>query len=184
MRRLLVIGDTHIPDRAPEVPRRLLEVIEKESPYDVVVFTGDLTAPSVLRWVESLAPQCYVVCGNMDYLDLPEEQRFEIDGVAYGVVHGHQVFPRGDIKRLTSIAMKMKVKVLFSGHTHRPFARSHAGVIHVNPGSLTGVWGGGGGSMKPSMIVIDVHRSLLRGRLYELGPEGLTCSEFEAQLFS
>ncbi len=166
--RILVVSDTHIPERAREVPREMLKLIEGEGPYDVAVHAGDLVSPEVLEWVRSLAPRAYVVRGNMDYLELPEEAVFEAESVRVGVVHGHQVYPRGNVEQLTRIALRLGVRVLVSGHTHSPFVRRFGGVLHVNPGSLTGVWGGGGGSMKPSLAVMEVEDGRVRVRVYEL----------------
>jgi predicted phosphodiesterase len=38
----------------------------------------------------------------------------------------------------------------------------------VNPGSVTGVWGGAGGSMRPSFIEITVMDNKINVELYEL----------------
>ncbi len=143
--RVLVIGDTHIPDRASHVPVELMEIIDGGRPWDIVVFTGDLTGENVLRWVRNLGREVYVVRGNMDYLPLPKTRSFEINGVRAGVHHGDGVYPRGEVGQLTRIADRLGVAVLFSGHTHNPFIKvsRDSRVLHVNPGSLTGAWGGG-----------------------------------------
>ena len=167
--RLLVISDTHIPERATRVPPEIEDRIRSEAPFDVVVHAGDLVEERVLDWARSLGERLYVVAGNMDYLDLPDHEVFDVAGVRIGVVHGHQVYPRGNVEKLTRIAKSLKVEVLVSGHTHSPFVRVYGGVLHVNPGSLTGVWGGGGGSMKPSYAVIEVRDGVVSVKVYELG---------------
>ncbi len=164
--RILVISDTHIPYRASSVPHSMESLIS-ELEYDVVVHAGDLCEESVLEWVKSLGGEVYVVKGNMDYLPLPEYETFEAEDVRIGVAHGHQVYPRGDIPKLTRIAKKLGVQLLISGHTHKPHYVMHDGVLHVNPGSLTGVWGGGGGSLKPSLAHITVSGSKVRTVIYE-----------------
>ncbi len=124
--------------------------------HDIVVHAGDLCVEEVLEWVKSLGGEVYVVRGNMDDLPLPDHVVFDVDGIRVGVVHGHQVYPRGDIPKLTRIAKRMGARILITGHTHRPHYVIHEGVVHVNPGSLTGVWGGGGGSLKPSLAYLIV----------------------------
>lgn len=152
---ILVISDSHIPERAYEIDRAFLDFFRSKK-YDVVVHAGDLIREYVLDLVKSLGGRSYVVQGNMDYLPLPESQVFEEHGLRIGVVHGDQVYPRGNVPKLTNIARRLNASILVSGHTHSPFIKLDQGVLHVNPGSVTGVWGGGGGSMKPSFIELKV----------------------------
>ena len=165
--KVLILGDSHIHDRADEIPGELMDIFTSGS-YDIVIHTGDLVDPDVLSLVKKLGRRQYVVRGNMDYLDLPRQAVFELGGVKIGVVHGDQVRPRGNIEALTRIAKLINVNVLVSGHTHAPFITEHEGVIHVNPGSVTGVWGGGGGSMRPSFIEMTVMDNKINVELYEL----------------
>jgi putative phosphoesterase len=118
--------------------------------------------------VKRLGKRQYIVKGNMDYLDLPRQVVFEVGGVKIGVVHGDQVRPRGNIEALTRIAKTIDVNVLVWGHIHAPFITEHEGVIHVNPGSVTGVWGGGGGSTRPSFIEMAIMDNKINVELYEL----------------
>ena len=174
-KRILVIGDTHIPDRAPAVPRTALGFIEGNGPWDIVVFTGDLTGEEVLRWLRGLGGELYVVRGNMDYLPLPRHRVFVSEGLAMGVHHGDGVYPRGDIGGLTRIAERLGVNVLYTGHTHRPFiafSRDRR-VLHVNPGSLTGSWGGGDYLDKPCLAMVLQEDGCLDVSVYCLGDRGL-----------
>ena len=173
--KMIVLGDAHIPDRATDIPSRIAELIESEKPFDVVVYTGDLTGREVLEYVKTLGKEVHVVQGNMDWLPLPEYDVFELFGIRFGVIHGDQVRPRGDIPKLTRIAKELDVRVLISGHTHSPFISVHSGIIHLNPGSVTGVPSGTGGSLIPSLMIVYVcdDRSL-DIRLYELIGERLT----------
>jgi len=173
-RFILVIGDSHIPERALEIDRGIVEHIQSKT-YDVIIHTGDLVGEEVLRFIESLGSRFYVVQGNMDYLDLPEKEIFEIYGLKIGVIHGDQVRPRGNIQALSNIAREMGVKILLSGHTHIPFMVFDAtGILHINPGSITGVWGGGGGSMIPSFVEIEITEDkYVYVKLYELTYSGL-----------
>ncbi|MEM0469372.1 MAG: YfcE family phosphodiesterase [Desulfurococcaceae archaeon] len=163
MVRVLVIGDTHIPDRANDIPRALKEVIDSSMPWDAVVFTGDLTSESILKWIRSLSNRVYVVRGNMDYLPLPKTAIFEVEKCTIGVHHGDGFYPRGDVVRLTKIAHSLGVSVLISGHTHADFVKvgSTGKELLINPGSLTGVWGGGGGSYMPSFVVLEITRETI-----------------------
>ena len=154
----LVIGDSHIHERADEFPQKFVEHFRVRR-YDFVIHTGDLVDYDVLDYVRGLAGRAYIVQGNMDYLDLPEHEVLNLFGIPVGVVHGDQVRPRGNIAGLTRVAKSLSVSILISGHTHSPFIVFDSGVLHINPGSVTGVWGGGGGSMEPSFIELRVSRS-------------------------
>jgi len=158
VRRILVIGDTHIHDRADSIPDKLLNLITNYSPWEVVLFTGDLTDEDVLQWLRSISKSLHVVRGNMDYLLLPKYVVISIDWLKIGLIHGDSVYPRGNPVELSKIARKLKVQVLISGHTHADFIRMSPNndILLLNPGSLTGVWGGGGGSYTPSLMILEV----------------------------
>jgi len=184
---ILVIGDTHIPDRADAIPERLLSIIEEGVPWDLAVFTGDFTSDEILNWFRRLGRRAYYVMGNMDYLPLPLKQVFELNGLKMGVYHGHGIYPRGDPRGLTRVASDMGVNLLFTGHTHSPFIKYGVtrSILLVNPGSLTGVWGGGGGSMRPSMFIIELRDQYkLHFKLYELRGERLNVNTYEVLLES
>ncbi len=153
--RILAIGDTHIPDRADRIPESV-EKFVKEG-YDILAFTGDLTAKSVLVKLTEMskASRVYAVRGNMDSLPLPIRETFEVSGVRFGLLHGHGVYPRGDRKQLENIGIEMGVDVLITGHTHCHDVYSGK-VIILNPGSATGVWGGGNASLIPSAMSVEV----------------------------
>lgn len=166
--RVLAVSDTHIPERASWIPREVEEFVSGRG-YDVVVHAGDLVDESVIDFLRSVGREVYVVRGNMDYLRLPRYAKFEVGGVVFGVFHGDGVYPRGSIPQLSRVAVKLGVGVLISGHTHAPFvAYDKVGVVHVNPGSLTGVWGGWGGSGVPSLIEVSLGRGGVLVELYEL----------------
>lgn len=170
MVELLLIGDTHIPDRALRVPEKLLSIIEDGKPWDIIVFTGDFTGLDTYKWFLGLGRKTYCVRGNMDYLPLPKTQKLIVNNIIIGVHHGDGVYPRGNTRGLTRIAKELGVDVLFTGHTHAPFIKYGLTreILLINPGSLTGVWGGGGGSMRPSMMILEISDDTIYVKHYEL----------------
>lgn len=166
---LLIMSDTHIPERAEEIDKLIIDFIKMKT-YDIVIHAGDLTDENVLSQIKSFGIKHYIVQGNMDYLDLPEKEIFEVYDIQIGVIHGNQVRPRGNIDALTAIAKEIGVSILISGHTHSPFIIFHPlGVLHINPGSITGAWGGGGGTMIPSFAVIEISEDkIVIVKLYEV----------------
>ncbi len=163
---ILVLGDTHIPRRAKQIPVEFMRIFSRRK-HDFVVCTGDLTAESVLNTLKDFGHEIVAVRGNMDYLPLPEYAEITIGSFRIGVIHGDQVYPRGDREQLEEIASEKGVDVLISGHTHA--ADVYKGdVILLNPGSATGVWGGGGGSMKPSFMIVEIADDEISAELYQL----------------
>ncbi len=161
---IVVISDTHIPDRALKIPNEIVPFLKRA---ELIIHAGDLTGENVLRKLKSFG-ETIVVRGNMDYLPLPREERFEVGDLTFGVYHGHGIYPRGDRKQLSEVALDMGVDVLITGHTHKPDVY-RGEVLILNPGSATGAWGGGGGSGVPSFMVLEVERRSVRVDLYELG---------------
>lgn len=148
---ILILGDTHIPGRASWIPKKFEELISSKKFY-CILCTGDLTDVKVLNFLKNKG-KAFAVRGNMDHLSLPEYIEIKFENLKIGMIHGDQVYPRGNREQLVKIGLEKGVDILISGHTHSPdFYRSE--VILLNPGSATGVWGGGGGSLKPSLMVL------------------------------
>ncbi len=163
--RVLVIGDTHIPNRARWLPEKVDERI-RSMKFDLVLCTGDLTDRKVLDYLSGLG-EVVAVSGNMDHLPLPEYRTLKVEGIKFGIIHGHQVYPRGDVTQLREIALELGVDVLVHGHTHSADIWK-GDVLLLNPGSATGVWSGGKASLVPSFMVLEVEGNSLDVNLYEL----------------
>ena len=155
MKKVLIVGDFHIPTRANRIPPKVQAELESET-YDVVLCTGDLISNSILKWLDKVGDEVYVVKGNMDFLKLPEKLSVRIESLKWGLFHGSGIFPRGNIAQLTRVASQMDVDVLVHGHTHvlsiNEVKHDDKTILLVNPGSATGVWSGSGGSLIPSFI--------------------------------
>ncbi len=160
--RIVILSDTHIPERASKIPDEIISFMRK---CDLIVHAGDLTDENVLKQLKSFG-DLVVVRGNMDYLNLPRKEEFEIEGIKFGVFHGQGVYPRGNRKQLTEIALDMGVDVLITGHTHRSDVYK-GDVLILNPGSATGAWGGSSEGGNPSFIVLEV-KGEITVDLYEI----------------
>jgi hypothetical protein len=172
--QVLAIGDTHIPRRASWLPKEISTFLSSEK-FDIVICTGDLTDKRVLDYFDALAEKFVVVKGNMDWLDLPEHE--VLKEIKTGVIHGDQVYPRGNRNQLAKMAKKLGVDVLITGHTHSPDIHMKD-VLLLNPGSATGAWGGGGGSLKPSFMLLRIKDLEITIELYEL-EDRLKCTQKE-----
>lgn len=167
--RILAISDSHVPTRATWIPKPIEEFM-LSGKFDIVVHAGDVTDVELVNFIkENTGAYVYVVRGNMDTAKFPRYIKVVAEDVLLGAVHGDGIYPRGNITALTKIAAKMGVRLLISGHTHTPFiVYDKIGILHVNPGSVTGVVGGGGGNGIPSLVVLQVESKNVTVSLYEL----------------
>ncbi|HZW23300.1 metallophosphoesterase family protein [Noviherbaspirillum sp.] len=120
--RIGLISDTHNLLR-PEARVALKGV-------DRIIHAGDICDAGVLRELEAIAPVT-AVRGNNDRgawaQALQERERIEIGGVAIYVVH--------DLHDLDIVPESAGVKVVITGHSHRPLMKMENGVLYINPGS-------------------------------------------------
>lgn len=97
---------------------------------DHIIHAGDITGPEILAPLAALAPLT-VVRGNNDRGDwatrLPHTASVELGGVAIYVIH--------DLKELPLDPPAPGVRVVVSGHSHKPSSTEKDGVLYVNPGS-------------------------------------------------
>ena len=128
-----LISDTHIPDRARQMPQNVLDAFKD---VDLIVHAGDLTSLEVIEELERIAP-VMAVQGNMDRvngINLPKAKTIEAEGLKIGIVHG-EVYPRADTQQLVYIAKELDADILISGHSHQPKIEKKDGVLLINPGS-------------------------------------------------
>lgn len=119
MREIGVVSDTHGLVR-PELLAALAGVSH-------VIHAGDVGSPEVLAALGQIAPVT-AVRGNNDRgpwaRALPETCTVTLHGVRIHVIH--------DRKELGEVP---DVAVVVAGHSHRPGAAEHDGVLFLNPGS-------------------------------------------------
>jgi len=135
---LAIIGDSHVPSRAPSIPEWVLDQCRGA---DHVIHTGDYDSPEVLETVRDASPELTAVHGNMDPgLDLPSVATLDLGGVRFVVTHG-----TGDIEGYEErVAGTVGANaadgptVGVSGHTHQVMDREVEGYRLLNPGSCTG----------------------------------------------
>jgi uncharacterized protein len=157
-----VLSDTHIPDRASNIPSNVLKIFEG---VDMILHAGDLTAPHIKKELESIAPT-YCVQGNMDRAHgykLPQSKVIEIQGIRIGLNHG-EVYPRGDTQQLKYIAMEMDVKVLITGHTHWAFVKEIGDLLLLNPGSPTVPR-----LSDPTVMILEIDNGQIDAQIVKIG---------------
>jgi uncharacterized protein len=134
--RLLLISDTHVPQRARDLPAAVWAEIDGA---DVVVHAGDWVGESILQAVQERSRRLIAVYGNNDGPGirrvLPEVATAEVGGVRLAVVH--ETGPaRGREERCER--RFPDTDVLVFGHSHIPWdTTTSTGLRLLNPGSPT-----------------------------------------------
>ncbi len=173
MIRILCIGDSHIPNRAKNIPKQIIDhiaTLTETELFDYTLFTGDLISyPELIILLKSKTKKyLFSVLGNMDYhygnRDSPIYHQLEVVfntnyKISIGLTHGSQIRPRGDHVQLEKFAIEKKVNVLVSGHTHKEEVfLTKNGTLLINPGSATGAWSFVASGI-PSFILLNINES-------------------------
>jgi len=171
MIKILAIGDSHIPQRAKRIPDQIcikLGQITETGNFNYIFFTGDvIKAPIFIDYLKNISSEkLFLVMGNMDYYggshDTPIFQQMNISlknnkHMVIGLTHGHQIYPRGDIHQLETLAIQKNFNILISGHTHKEeITLTQKNILLLNPGSVTGAWSFIA-SQNPSFIVLQIN---------------------------
>ncbi len=97
---------------------------------DQLIHAGDIANAATLEQVAGIAPLT-VVRGNNDQgawaLALPDTAMVDVENTRILVIH--------DLKDLSQDPRSLGVRVVISGHSHKPLIEERAGVLYVNPGS-------------------------------------------------
>ncbi|MDQ7979434.1 metallophosphoesterase family protein [Paraburkholderia sp. SARCC-3016] len=120
--RIGLISDTHNLVR-PEALRHL-------EGCDAIVHAGDICEPAVLDALRAIAPLT-AVRGNNDIgawaAALPTHATLTVQDVTILVVH--------DIADVGKNVQRDGVRIVVTGHSHKPLIDERDGVLYVNPGS-------------------------------------------------
>jgi putative phosphoesterase len=97
---------------------------------DHIVHGGDIGGPEILERLAAIAPLT-VVRGNNDTAPwarpIPATARVDVGSVALYAIH--------DLKQLDIDPRAAGIRVVVSGHSHKPACSERDGVLYVNPGS-------------------------------------------------
>ncbi len=134
--RIIVLSDTHIPERAEALPEEVTEAVEGA---DMVLHAGDFTTERALAMVRA-HPNFIGVAGNMDgpaiRRQLRELEIIELEGVRVALTHGWGA-PPSLPQRLRRQLDGEAADVIVFGHSHQALNEELEGVLLFNPGSPT-----------------------------------------------
>lgn len=132
-----VISDTHIPDRAGDIPEVVLKAFRG---VDMIIHAGDLVDPKVLERLKEACSNVVAVLGNMDSGKLKDallsKQIISVGKFKIGIMHGYG-HPEKLIDVLSEAFKDDKVDLVIFGHSHVATNITRDGVVYFNPGSPT-----------------------------------------------
>jgi putative phosphoesterase len=153
---IAVISDSHVPDRADQIPEKFWDKIESA---DIVVHAGDFAREETFNALEHYSTEFHGVKGNCDFFEvdeMEESKTFEAEGLKFGVYHGTGITPRGHKPTLEKIAEEdLECDILIHGHSHQKDIYLGDSLL-LNPGSCTGVGGGSARPSDPKMMEISI----------------------------
>lgn len=134
--RLLLLSDTHVPQRAQDLPAQVWEEVARA---DVVIHAGDWVAPRLLDDLADRSARLVACWGNNDGAAvrsrLPERADVQLAGLRFTVVHETGAASG----RETRMSRRYPDSdVLVFGHSHIPWdTTTDTGLRLLNPGSPT-----------------------------------------------
>lgn len=134
--RLVLLADTHVPQRAPDLPRQVWDEVTQA---DVVLHAGDWVESQLLDELQGRAARLVACWGNNDgpalRARLPERADAMVAGLHFTVVHETGA-ATGRATRMSRLYPHSDVVVF--GHSHIPWdSTTKTGLRLLNPGSPT-----------------------------------------------
>jgi hypothetical protein len=162
--KIAIISDIH--DNLANL--KIFLIWAKKESVEKIICCGDVTnSDSVDFLAKSFGGEIILAQGNMEVYDdsilsnylsvnyLGRSGVAEVDGIIIGVCHEPGYIPK-------VLERNKAVKIIFYGHTHKPWLETKDGVSLVNPGTLGGVF------QKASFAVWDTKTGGLELKLLEL----------------
>lgn len=134
--KLVVLSDTHIPERAAQLPEPVLSALDQA---DGVLHAGDFTDMATLRLLQE-RPGFTGVAGNMDTAPVRRSLRpfdvVSVAGLRIGLIHGWG--PPGPLPAMLHAELaREKLDAIVYGHSHQALNEVMGDVRLFNPGSVT-----------------------------------------------
>ena len=146
-----VISDTHNLLRS--------EAVEALQGAEMILHAGDVCKPEILQTLNRIAP-VIAVRGNNDKGEwantLPETETIKIRGITIYMLH--------NLKEINANPQSADIKVVISGHSHKPSIEKRKDVLYINPGSA----GPRRFSLPVSLALLTITENVVTPQLLEL----------------
>lgn len=104
----------------------------------------------------------YMVKGNCDFFDLPQQKILDVEGKKLFACHGDKFNVKMGLDEYIKFAKSKNFNIIVYGHTHIRFIHKEEDLCIINPGSLTLPRKFG-----PSYCVLYVERNLVEPKIIE-----------------
>lgn len=181
--RLVVMSDTHVPDRVGALHPEIVPLCKKFE-ADLILHAGDISTPRVLEQFKSIAPVISVQ-GNRDIWSFTSAKKIaylKINSVNIAILHGHFSLLRYFIDKIPYYLFGYKferypkklkrnapeARVIIFGHTHHRENRWINDCLFFNPGSA---YEGDHVNNSPSIGLIEIGgEGQIKGTIVPLSP--------------
>ena len=137
---ILLIGDMFVPQRVSDISEQFKSLLTPNK-INHILCLGNMGSTESYDWIKSLSSNFHCVKGDYDIDEsLPDKKCVQIGEFKIGIIHGHQVFPAGDIDSLSNIQREIGCDILVSGYTHELSVNTKDNVLYINPGSVSGAF--------------------------------------------
>ena len=173
VRRIGLIADTHIPDRADVLNPAIMKAFRK---VDLILHAGDITSPVVLTELNKIA-ETFAVAGNnrgdRQNFDPPLPKKMIVQvtaGYRIGIYHGLEhmiqrmtdnILGRTGFKAYCTHRLLKRVRTVFNdvhcivyGHGHWPLIQHDENLVFINPGRAFG-------RRESSCCVMEIRKKLM-----------------------
>jgi len=128
MMKILAVSDTH-GDR--EI---LAKLLERHPNLDGYFYAGDSELPAS----DVLFTTYHAVAGNMDFdSGFPLTVTEVVAGETVFMTHGHRYNVNFGLDNLIEAGQQVEANIILFGHTHQLGVEMHAGMLVLNPGSIS-----------------------------------------------
>ena len=136
MKKIVIVSDTHIPNRAKKLPQKLIGECQNA---DFIIHAGDWQTLDVFYELSAYA-ETDGVTGNVDPWEILDrfgkKKIFTFGELKVGVIHGDGNRKTTEQRAFDAFAEE-NVDIIVFGHSHMPLVRDVEGVTLFNPGSPT-----------------------------------------------
>jgi putative phosphoesterase len=131
-----LIADTHLPALFRNLDGLGPQTADFLRGVDLILHAGDVTAPSVLDWLEQFAPVLAARGNNDDFHDprLKPVQCLDLLGWRIGMVHSLAPETR-PLAEINARHFDGAAQIMIAGHTHLERIRAEDGLLLINAGS-------------------------------------------------
>lgn len=136
---IMIISDDH---GIAGFAKAYKDALKTYGTIDALIHAGDTERGDNEYYSDICDCPVYIVRGNNDYNDLPNEIFVQLGGKKIFVTHGHMYGVYMGVQKLYYAGLEKGADIVVYGHTH--FANHQKGkdVEIINPGSLTGIRSG------------------------------------------